>query len=477
MIFYILAAACGILAIIVYFRGRTAEPGISQKPGKEVTLEELANRLWLKRELELEESLADARASLITVEPIPDNTASPPDKPEKSDPTENQEAPTSPAPAISASPDPQVDQKPAWNHQELVEFEEHFIKPYKNIIAQSQHIIPLRKVMEILDQYGDQSSIISQGDDEEFKIFANQYSVFSGVTLLQHSINVMNELIKIVEATNTRDMKYSIGKYALMCLGHDLGKILHLRSKGYTTGNHPIISAGIMTGLLPPGVAAKEDIITAIRNHHVRYPKNKSTVLLRQADLRAREYEAQAVSVEKAIFVRDLLSEDAQEPQTSKKKLQTHPTVDLSWVDWTEVIARIEKHINVPNSKKWVHAITANDGFAYVQPVLANQILWKLAEEKNNLEFTIYSMKDKERANAVSFSVGKYFRDQGLLSHAVEEPFVNRKFNLVDEENNIVKSGYYMPIDAKIFNTPYEQLKERKRNIEWLMKIKAAIPC
>jgi hypothetical protein len=490
MIFFILAAICGILAILValFWPKASRNPDVSTENG--ITLEELSNRLWLRRERELEEFLAKAHAPLIVLDtspaspsPEPSETKTGLDPESKPVNREPQVAPTEQA-SVDREPDQspgeQVNQQSQWKHQELVVFEEHYIKPYKNIIAQSQHSIPIKKVMEILDNYGDVPSVVDNDDDDEYKILANHYLTLKKVTLLQHSINVLQEFMKIIEESGSRDAKYSIGKYILMCLGHDLGKIRELRSGEYTTGNHPIISAGCMMGLLPPGVASKDDIITAIRNHHVRGAKNKSTMLLRQADLRAREYEAQAISVENAILIRNLLSDEPVEGQGQTKKTKapkTYSLVDLSWVDWSEVFKRIDDEINIPNNRKWVSAYSLNDGFIYVQPLLFNTILWKLAEEKGIHEFTVYSIRDRARTDEVSVSVGQYLRENDLLSQAVHPPYVNRKFNLLDKQDNVVRSGYFIPIDAKAFPTPLEKLNERKLSFEWLMRIKTAAPC
>lgn len=480
MIFFILAAICGVSAILValFWPLHSKKPGISS--GQNITLEELSNKLWLKREKDLEEDLAKVHAPLIVLDTPPESsestTASKPVN------TTVQAAPVEQAPIEQASehlPVEHVIQQHQWQHQELAEFEEHYIKPYKNIIAQSQHSIPLKKVMEILDKYGNIPSVVDNDDDEEYKILANQYTTFKKVTLLQHSINVMQELVKIIEESGSRDAKYSMGKYALMCLGHDLGKIPQLRSGEYTTGNHPIISAGCMMGLLPPGIASKDDIINAIRNHHVRGAKNKSTMLLRQADLRAREFEAQAISVEDAVLIKDLLSDKSVEEQPKKKKKnqRTYSSIDLSWVDWSELFKRIDEEINVPNNRKWVSAYSLNDGFVYVQPLLFNTILWKLAEENGINEFTVYSIRDRARIDELAVSVGKYLRENNLLSQAIRPSYVNRKFNLMDQHDNVVRSGFFIPIDAKVFPTPLEKLNERKLSLEWLMKIKTAVPC
>ncbi len=487
MIFYILMIPLIILLIYLIFWGDKLFPDkrVQQAETGAVTLEELANKLWLKRERELEDELASkTKESIITLDPVVPVEAVP--EPEQPTPKESP-TPAKPKPDVPAQ---QVDQEVSslvpeiphaennkWNHQELIDFENNFVSQYRNIIAQSQHIIPLQKVMEILDTYGDQPSIVSMNDDDEYKILGSHYATFTQITLLQHSLNVVYELGKIIEESGSRDAKYSMGKYILMCLGHDIGKITEFLSSDYITGNHPIISAGKMMGILPPGTPGRDDIINAIRNHHVRSAKNKSTILLRQADSRAREYEAESVSVEKAVLVRDLLTDDPNPEATKiKKKPKITEAVDLSWVDWDDVISKIDENINVPNENKWVNAISVSDGYIYIKPVLINKIIWQQAKEKEITEFTVYSIKDRERSDAVSNSVANYFRDQYAISETINRPYFTRKFKLVDKDNNVVRSGFYTAIKAEMFKTPLDELEERKLNLEWLMKIKNVIP-
>lgn len=464
MIFIILITLLIVLFFYILFWGDKIFVPKPKEP-KTITLEELANKLWLRRERELEEELASMnKAPIITLDPIE----------ETPDPQVEHETPL-PDPQITES---QVKNK-KWNHQELIDFENNFLSQYHNIIAQSQHTIPLQKVMEILDKYGDQSSVVSLYDDDEYKIIGNMFDTLSEVSILQHSLNVTYELAKIIEASGSRDKKYSMGKYALMCLAHDIGKIKELYTDEYTTGNHPIISAGVMRGIIPPGTPARDDIINAIRNHHVRNPKNESTKLLREADFRAREHEAEAVSVEKAIAIRDIMLSETEAPAPAKKKSKHNQQeiIDLSWVDWKEVISEIGNKINLANKRKWVTAITVNDGYTYIQPVMIHEIIWEHAKRKSVDEFTVYSMKDKRIINAVTDAIGKSFREKNILSESVTPPYVMRKFNLIDKADNIVKSGFYMPVKTEIFGISLEELENRKLNTEWLQKIKGAVPC
>lgn len=464
-----------VLFFYVLFWGDRLFPD-KPKETQPILLETIANECWLRRERELEEKLASkSKAPIITLDPVESNPESPtPDKPGA---PEVHPEPKAQSPAPQA-PDPYVKNK-RWKHQELDDFENNFLSQYKNIIAQSQHIIPLQKVMEILDRYGDQSSVVSLYDDDEYKIIGNLFDTLAEVSILQHSLNVTYELAKIIEESNSRDIKYSMGKYALMCLAHDIGKIRELHTCEYTTGNHPIISAGVMRGVIPPGTPARDEIINAIRNHHVRNTRNRTTRMLREADLRAREYEAEIVSVEKAIAIRDILSDEAESPPPGKNhfKSSLFETVDLSWVDWGAVISEVGKKINVANSRKWVTAITVNDGYTYIQPILINEILWKQAGEKSVHEFTVHSMKNKKITNAVTNTVGRYLRKQNVLSEHVRFPFVMRKFNLVDSADNIIRSKHYMPVDTEIFNIPLKELEDRKLCLDWLRKIKKAVPC
>jgi len=192
---------------------------------------------------------------------------------------------------------------------------------------------------------------------------------------------------------------------------------------------------------------------------------------------KANENETRPISHKDAIAMRyNALSETHKATINKNIKIQDKVTIDLSWVDWPDLIASIEDSINIPNSKKWFNAISLSDGNVYVKITLIYEILRKQALEKNITEKCSYLNENTEEFFAVAYSVAEYFRQHKAIAASVRRPFFGRRFKLVDDAYDMITAGFYLPLKIDLFDISIEELEKRKLNIEWLNKIKIAIP-
>lgn len=130
----------------------------------------------------------------------------------------------------------------------------------------------------------------------------------------------------------------------------------------------------------------------------------------------------------------------------------------------------------VPNSKKWVNAISLGDGNIYVKLLIIYEILSKQASKKHITEICSYFDAGIGGFDAVAYSVSEYLRQHDAIAESVRRPFFGRMFNFVDDSYDRIHGGFFMPIKVEIFGVPLEELERRKLNIEWLTRIKKAIP-
>ena len=192
---------------------------------------------------------------------------------------------------------------------------------------------------------------------------------------------------------------------------------------------------------------------------------------------KANENEDSPFSHQDSVAMRyNALSETHEAAINKNIKIQNKVTIDLFWVDWPDLIASIEDSINIPNSKKWVDAISLSDGNVYVKITLIYEILRKQALEKNITEKCSYLKGNTEDLFAVTYSVAEYFRQHKAIAASVRRPFFGRRFKLVDDAYDMITAGFYLPLKIDLFDISIEELEKRKLNIGWLNKIKIAIP-
>ena len=166
-----------------------------------------------------------------------------------------------------------------------------YMKPYGGCRFVDPGVFPaLCDLLDLLANEGNCPSVV-------LKKYANDIAkALSTVTLLQHSINVTENL-----ATQYRryyhhdlDFRFCVPLILFAGLGHDLGKIPKYVTSWQSRFRHPEVSADIILNMLdkynadPPW---KLMLLRAIRHHHASIGDDRLTAWLCKADREARQDE------------------------------------------------------------------------------------------------------------------------------------------------------------------------------------------
>lgn len=157
-------------------------------------------------------------------------------------------------------------------------------------------------LLTILDKEGNCPSVVNaqlHQDDTEASWDSNSYGLLGMTTLLDHSINVAEKMVKQLLDIQS---EHIIPDGIIAALAHDIGKIPSMRTQMYSTGDHPIAAGSSLAALnsfqkLPE--KDREEISKAVKYHHRTMdgllPEN-----LRRADGKARQEEMDWATAELA---------------------------------------------------------------------------------------------------------------------------------------------------------------------------------
>jgi len=190
---------------------------------------------------------------------------------------------------------------PHFHKDRSVKLFDDYIKPYLYKLNEYDIKI-IFDLIEELEVNGNIESVVGYAAKKEIetveynKIVSNgktSYDILKNITLYDHSMNVVNEAIKILNEKAPNDKILYIASVIIAALAHDIGKIkkFEQRLKGITLEmfkqiSHQQISAQIFRELYPD-YPQKEQIVQAIHNHHNEYKKDKDNNLLLEILIRA----------------------------------------------------------------------------------------------------------------------------------------------------------------------------------------------
>ena len=181
-------------------------------------------------------------------------------------------------------------------------FFEEVIRPFLPKLIQNDTLDIIMKILTFLSTEGDIPSVVSA--DRQNKDLGYTYTFLKQVSLAQHSINTAKIGMDILRNEFLFYYDITPDKYLTLFLGHDLGKTAP--SKNYSLQDHPILSAQILSSLIPDSVSWKEEALETVKNHHMsakldqphETPEKSDLWLLQTADRKAREMEIQSVSAQ-----------------------------------------------------------------------------------------------------------------------------------------------------------------------------------
>ena len=368
----------------------------------------------------------------------------------------------------------------SWRHPRIQEFYQKHVLPCEKILSVSGYLSPVNSLLSLLDTHGDCPSVIQREQDHEYQAVANVYDLLAKITLMDHSLNVAEQMISSVARAKTRDPEMLMGKILVTALCHDIGKIPGLMDgQPARKGDHPYISYLVLKNVILTDVSPQhEEILTAVKSHHFQVQEG-FTHELRKADQAAREMEAEMLSIKEgsAAELMHLIqeqkiseSESITPDKKEKKKGKIPDLVDLSWLDLDEFFRRIEPEINRVEAGAYFRAFSMNNGLVYLMLSLVSETVIHLAKQTNHLEILVDAdSKDKKRS--IEYSVKTILAEKGLIPSFIGKGFSGARFALIDADGRKKKVGIYMPVEARAFSKSLHKLENKKNNFSVIKEI------
>jgi hypothetical protein len=341
---------------------------------------------------------------------------------------------------------------------EIVSFRQNYLLPYDNVLRHSGFIGPVENLLAILDEHGDYPSVVNVQNDQEYRSLRKihgSYDALTHITLLEHSFNVTRELIDLIKK-QAKDYDVSIGKWIMIALGHDIGKIPAFRVGPYAMGDHAIISYSHLDRLLSQDLPARKEILNAVRDHHFAAVAAPATRLLRRADHAARTHEIQSVSQSAYMALQEAQAQTgANQNNNAGSGAKVKPeALDLSWMDKNRLLSMIESQINIIRNNQY-RAFSMRTGLVYVWLATITEIVRELASETNHMEILT------EQPSNIEFSVrhllGEFFPD------FIGKGYPGANFRVLNKNQSLLTVGLYMPIKVEAFSTSITDLESRKK--------------
>jgi len=377
--------------------------------------------------------------------------------------------------------------RPVWHHDRINTFYDQCVVPYTKVLQHAGHLNTINALLFLLDQHGDCPSVVRLKEDREYQTIQNSrniYDLLSKISLLDHSLNVAEQMIANLTKGKAKDPEMLTGKILVTALGHDIGKIPQLiAAQKYSKGDHPYISYLVLKkAIFTDSSPQQEDILKAVRGHH--YPVGKGfTYDLRKADQAAREMESEQLSMQgeaTSELVRTIQEQKISDKQASRQT-RTLPKpegtireipelLDLSWLDLSEFLSAVEPVINVVDDGEHFRALSMNNGLVYLTLDLVSKTVIQLAE-KHNHPGILVNADTKEKKRQIEYTVKTLLDKEGFIPSFIGKGFSGARFGLINKKAKKKTMGIYMPVDARAFGTSLTELESRKKNAPIIKKI------
>ena len=331
------------------------------------------------------------------------------------------------------------------------------------------------EIVRLLDREGQCPSVVDVQGDVEAAWEQNTYQILAKTTLLDHSLNVAEQVVKLL---SDHQAWHVIPDTMVAALGHDLGKIKSARGSLYALGEHPLAAGAIISGI--PGfkeLTRKEDILRAIKMHH-KLTEGLLGKTLKKADQQARQQELERwAGVEVPEKITESKEEEVKEkppqpssreavqrvqadiygetidPAPSRAEFAPPQRMDISrWFDAASYLALLKPYINRVGGRRFL-AFSMADGLVYFQVKVLEEVARKQAQEANCMEIATMAQDDPSMRQ-VLFSVVQQLRQQRevIATHLIKATYFGGYF-LVTRRFNTKMRGYYTPFHAEAFGS------------------------
>ncbi|MBU4395384.1 MAG: HD domain-containing protein, partial [Proteobacteria bacterium] len=315
----------------------------------------------------------------------------------------------------------------------------------------SQHHAICSELLSLLDKEGNCSSVVNVSRDVEASWNSTTYTLLGQTNLMDHSLNVAEEAIRLLEES---DAGYIVPDALIVALAHDIGKLPSIKGYLYSLGEHPLTAGRVLSEIDAFGQLAKKDeLLRAIKLHH-KHPDNLLGKTLKRADQLARQkeldqaqerlppLEAPVKSMERPM---DFLAEEVVEKKGEAPKL-----LNISaWFDAMVMLEQMKPQINQLAGRRFAAFSMAN-GYVYFQPKIIEEIARKQAEQAGVLD--VVSMETEEMRQ-VLLSIVHQLRQEDVIADGLLQRNYFGAYFTITMKSGVTMKGYYTPFHAEPFGS------------------------
>ena len=338
------------------------------------------------------------------------------------------------------------------------------------------------EILRLLDREGHCPSVVDVQGDVEAAWEQNTYRILAKTTLLDHSLNVAQQVVKLL---SDHQAWHVIPDTMVAALAHDLGKLKSARGSLYALGEHPLAAGAIISGI--PGfkeLSRKEDILRAIKMHH-KMPEGLLGKTLKKADQQARQqelergvgeaapeetkesYEKEAPekppqpSAREAVqrVQADIYGENIN-PAPSRAEIAPPQRMDISsWFDAAGYLAMLKPYINRVEGRRFL-AFSMADGLVYFQVKVLEEVARKQAQKAGCMEIATMAQDDPSMRQVLFSVVQQLRKEHEVIATGLIKAAYFGGYFLVTRKFNTKIRGYYTPFHAE----PFGSIAEMERS-------------
>ncbi len=346
------------------------------------------------------------------------------------------------------------------------------------------------QILRMLDREGNCSSVVNVQGDVEGTWDQNTYRLLGQTSLLDHSLNVAEQVVELLDAQSAWHV---IPDALIAALGHDLGKLESLRGFLYSLGEHPLASGRPLAGMTDfQELPKKEEILQAIKLHHKR-PNGLLGKTLKRADQFARQKELEmavgshddkhddegsAVEERKVAAAGDAIgaamrastaiygNEEA-EPQ----KMEIPELVDISgWFDATGFLEELKPYINKMFGRRFM-AFSMPDGHVYFQVKVLEEVARKQAEKAGCMKVATMALRDEGMRGVLLAIVHRLRMENDIIARGLIKDNYFGGYFMVDRKLGKPIKGYYTPFHAEAFGSIAEMERAKPDMLSDIIRV------
>jgi hypothetical protein len=348
------------------------------------------------------------------------------------------------------------------------------------------------RILQLLDREGGCPSVVDLKNDVEGNWDENTFQLLGRTTLLDHSINVAEQVTQLL---SDADDWHIIPDTMVAALGHDLGKLTSMRSYLYSTGEHPLVAGRPLAGIAGFNeLRRKDEILQAIRMHHKK-PQGLIGRTLKTADQKARQKEleeaVQKIETGAADPVtenleprekqrgsenaaawqaqKDIYNEDGADRE--KTKAEKPELMNISgWFDTAGFLEELKPYINKMFGRRFL-AFSMADGYVYFQAKVLEEVARKMAERAGNMEIATMGRRDESMRSVLLTIVNHLRADHDVIARGlIKDTYFGGYFNVSRKIGKPMK-GYYTPFHAEAFGSIAEMEQDKPKMLRDIVKV------